>query len=874
MPAAPIHPTDAQSNSSHHDKRFITIHPDPVPGDYTFHEYVRWLHDPKNKWYTEYGFDKRVAMGFMGGGLMGVSTALSIITDKTGKPVGESMPHEGGALARFHDAKTPKKAPHTAKCVWDSPHSASVAELVVGAKFPPNKDGATKAFELSGGKMPMKLKDADGNPIESSDIKDWKGPPDPTHCLLPQKRSALNHTADAISAFTRALEAADGERGGGALYCTDYFGLRERVAGIKRQAAEKAGGAADPNAAAITPADLQKTAKVLSLEPPIMMLKSMCAKIGELALVVPYPEDARLEAEATLAEWRKLYPSRYLLLIPVSGKFKITTSFNILAALTHASSQRERGHMGAGKSRGALSNRPRPTLVGVASGGYGVLEQMADVSNDLHSVRLVLLQGTGRIADLWAETWPKRGEVDFNPDVAAKQLQNAACFPPSVDHIECMRQVLAHGELILHPIENQSSTLQRLCNGILMGDRLLQLAAIQHTAYSRQKKVLDRPRMVLVNASIILGFASTVVAILVPPDTSQATLGTSPTQTIVLYYASIILPAVMLVVDQVEAFLGTLRQKEACERAAGLVESQAFRYKTHAGSYSDPVLSGQIKAGLVSKAADIATARQLKLAKSLNDIQIAVAKSGAQVSLSLAKEKMNAGDMADAAVSMLKQTTRMVGAKGTKEADELDGDEYLTVRVEPEIEHSTKAAFYYLLFSLVGRIVLFAASALGTVLATVGFTSYVAVTVSLSTSVSRWLTTTRVEERRQAHMKAASELNCAKLRWEALPNEARAQQSELDNLVLEVEGYLEATLPPASKDDHDKAGNREGAPAPGTAPPDKKGKAKKGDDDEDDDDDAPGGGVFNMLGGTIKDLALDAASEAVDKVADKVAEAK
>jgi hypothetical protein len=90
---------------------------------------------------------------------------------------------------------------------------------------------------------------------------------------------------------------------------------------------------------------------------------------------------------------------------------------------------------------------------------------------------------------------------------------------------------------------------------------------------------------------------------------------------------------------------------------------------------------------------------------------------------------------------------------------------------------------------------------------------------------------TRVEERRQAHMKAASELNCAKLRWEALPNEARAQQQELDNLVLEVEGYLEATLPPASKDDHNGK-DAPGAP-PGTAPPDKKGKAKKGDDDDD-----------------------------------------
>ena len=103
-------------------------------------------------------------------------------------------------------------------------------------------------------------------------------------------------------------------------------------------------------------------------------------------------------------------------------------------------------------------------------------------------------------------------------------------------------------------------------------------------------------------------------------------------------------------------------------------------------------------------------------------------------------------------------------------------------------------------FSLLGRVALFLASAVGTTLATLGFSQYVAVTVAFSTAVSRWLSATRVEERRAANLKAASALNGAKLHWEALPQEKRSQQTYIDKLVLDVESCLEQTLPPASKD--------------------------------------------------------------------------
>jgi hypothetical protein len=325
------------------------------------------------------------------------------------------------------------------------------------------------------------------------------------------------------------------------------------------------------------------------------------------------------------------------------------------------------------------------------------------------------------------------------------------------------------------------------------------------------------------NTSILLGLASTIVALIVP-DGAASAFGESssdgggrralgeivlaeasgarrllneavPDWGLVMYVVSIVLPAILLIVDQVEAYLGTHAAADAVERASGLVDSHSYRYKTQSGNYADSDLHDL-------GAEDLATARQLLLAKRLDSIQQDVAKSGASVPLDPSGKMLSGGDMLGPAV----------GAKGSAEADRLEGDEYLKIRVEPQIGVSSREAQKYLLYSLVSRVALFVASAVGTTIATLGFSRYVAVTVSFSTSVSRWLGSTRVEEQRKAHMKAASELNGAKLRWEALPREKRAQQMYIDQLVLGCEDILEATLPPAREDAAGDKHAKEGPP--------------------------------------------------------------
>ena len=477
-------------------QRFIRVISDPVEGDYSYNEYCGWL--TQQSWFLEHDFDKRVGMGFSGGGLLGVSTSLAHVKDKAGKVVGESMGlHDGKPLALFMDEKNPKAGPHTVEIVWDAPHAAEVAKFSTGNdKIEPNPVGLEAAKKLAGGNERAA----------------------PTEWMRPEKKALFQRVSDSLGAMVRALEMADGEAGGHAFFITDYFGLRQRVAQIRQDAGD----------ARITPEDIKNENKILALEPPIIMLRRMCHTLSDLTLIVPYPAEAKLEEEATLAAWHKFYPSRTLLLVPITGSFKITTSFNLLAGITHATRR-----------------APRPCIVGVASGGYGVLDQMAEVSTQRHSVRMLTLHGSGRLSDLWAEAWPRRGEERFDPVIAAKRLHQAACFPPSADHIEAMRRVLAEGELYLHKISAQSSTLERLCTGLLLGDKLLNLADKQRVAY-------EAGRRKYANTAFLLATPCECIASL-PCASSSAP---SPPD----------LPVGMVRVGQVRAAAHTLCQPVDCAR--------------------------------------------------------------------------------------------------------------------------------------------------------------------------------------------------------------------------------------------------------------------------------------------------------------------
>ena len=129
----------------------------------------------------------------------------------------------------------------------------------------------------------------------------------------------------------------------------------------------------------------------------------------------------------------------------------------------------------------------------------------------------------------------------------------------------------------------------------------------------------------------------------------------------------------------------------------------------------------------------------------------------------------------------------------------IDGNDYVKERVKKHIKRTRKLADLYMLLALGCRTLLFVCAAVGTALATLGLSQWVAVTVAFSTLVSRVMQNYRLEELRLAYASAASALTDAKVTWDALPMEERVRQPKLDQLVQKVEHALEATLPPPAK---------------------------------------------------------------------------
>lgn len=359
---------------------------------------------------------------------------------------------------------------------------------------------------------------------------------------------------------------------------------------------------------------------------------------------------------------------------------------------------------------------------------------MASLSKESHSVKMLVFDGSGRLSDLWRTTWPERANSHFDPVLADARLHQHCCFAPRPEHVDMMRGVLSCGELLLLPVFKSSGSTERLCLQILTGDKLLSLAMLQRDSYEAARRKYRWPRLFLTNTSILLALASTVVALLAENEggcENENEGDAAPSG--LMYYFSIFLPAVMLVVDQVESYLGTGLAVNAVERGAGLVESQMYRYKLGAADFADAVMMAHSKTG-----GDIGTDKQLLLTDRLHTIDLNVASSGAIFSLA----KTGAKPKAAAAAASWSANADAV--------DMLDGDQYLKFRINPQLEHHTRQATACMMYSLIGRVALFVASAAGTVIATLGYSGWITVTVSFATGVSRWLATTRVEEKRNA----------------------------------------------------------------------------------------------------------------------------
>ena len=59
----------------------------------------------------------------------------------------------------------------------------------------------------------------------------------------------------------------------------------------------------------------------------------------------------------------------------------------------------------------------------------------------------IVLQGSGRLADVWRSLWPQRATVEFDPVKVSALLEEEIGYPPDAVGVAQLREILAHGQL-------------------------------------------------------------------------------------------------------------------------------------------------------------------------------------------------------------------------------------------------------------------------------------------------------------------------------------------------------------------------------------------------------------------------------------------
>lgn len=249
----------------------------------------------------------------------------------------------------------------------------------------------------------------------------------------------------------------------------------------------------------------------------------------------------------------------------------------------------------------------RHALGVVCSGGVGVLAQMHQSA--LWDVPMLVLHGTGRVADLWTELWPKRSSSMFDAFAVHKMLQSKAGYNIEIDSTHMVREVLKKGQLMIHSLENNSTAFERLFRIELNGDQLIETAKRRVSSYARTIRIFSRYRSPLSNFTIFVGLVATVSSVLVSgietlyngadrreeDELTESEKSTLHLLKEIFTWVAIVAPALLVVLNSVESFVSLNSMLIIAERAKARVENLMYQYRIRALQFSDSVIDQERK---------------------------------------------------------------------------------------------------------------------------------------------------------------------------------------------------------------------------------------------------------------------------------------
>jgi SLOG in TRPM, prokaryote/SMODS and SLOG-associating 2TM effector domain 1/Protein of unknown function (DUF4231) len=379
---------------------------------------------------------------------------------------------------------------------------------------------------------------------------------------------------------------------------------------------------------------------------------------------------------------------------------------------------------------------------------------------------VIVIEGSGRLADTIAHLWRKKTASKDDAQVAEIN-----------DHR--LAQIVADGDIHLFPSNGSAADLERMILR-LAGDSTLRMAWERFAVYDYNAQLHQKSYKKLLMSILILGVLGTLLALTQQQLRSPLSV-TGPSAWVTflnvlvgglrplmpyLHYLIVLIPITTSVLLAAANRFQSGKKWILLRGGAEALKRETYCYRTQAGIYSDQ----QLAASRVS--------REIELARQVETINLRLSRT--EIKSSALKRYQ--GPI----------PPRMYGAA---ESDDgftvLTPNRYVVTRLGGQINYyedntnNLERRLKWLQWSI------YIIGGMGTFLAAVGAELWIALTTAIVTALTVYVSQNQIEDALMSYNQALSDLNNIRAWWAALPAAERADQKNIDKLVLETEKILE-----------------------------------------------------------------------------------
>lgn len=383
-----------------------------------------------------------------------------------------------------------------------------------------------------------------------------------------------------------------------------------------------------------------------------------------------------------------------------------------------------------------------PAVAILAGGGDNTLKEVLSVVRQ--NLPLIVVEGSGGLADQIAAAWAQRATQPDNPDPV-------------------MAEIIADGDIHLHRLDNPVKGIERLIVRELGGDNVLLQAWETFADYDLNANFQQRRFNWLQLAILAMGLLATALAIIKQVRWAKTPDDPQPIEYRLLKHTLILIPVAMTILVTAAGRFKQGNKWLLLRAGAESIKREIYRYRSRAMYYKE-----NPEQQLSQKVEDI-TRRTMR-----TDVNATALRR-------YDKDKgfppyMYAAQGGDDGFSYLTPDRYIQVRLG----DQVNYFQKRTLRLEKQIK-----LLYWLTF-IVGGV--------GTYLAAIDLAVWVALTTATVAAIGTYLAYKQTENTLTKYNQAATDLTNVKAWWIALPAEEQSKQDNIDLLVEHTEQVLQSEL--------------------------------------------------------------------------------